>query len=232
MSASGDALGVNVMSNVLIGIIGVILFIGLALAGALILGSDFMTAGNESRAAASVTQMSQVSNAIQMYEIKTGRTFTAGTSLSTLIPRFLKSLPSNPTTGPAPETYTSQVVNSGGRTSLVLMELGTRAQAVCQAISQQNGLGVIPIANDVASVPNHAAGCFRTSTTIGSAKASVYYAYNRTWGPQPVADVAMADEAACTPGPKGGCMVDCWYVDPRNPDVAVHGYCDQNGNPI
>jgi len=217
------------MSNVLIGIIGVILFIGLAVAGALYLGDRFTSAGNESRAAATISQIAQISNAIQMYEMKTGQTFTAGTSLGTLMPRFLRSLPSNPTTGPVPETYTAQVVSSGGRTSLVLMELGTRAEAVCQAISRQSGLAAIPVANDVASVPGGNAGCFRTSAVIGNARSSVYYAYNRTWAPQ---TASPTPGKTCTPGPKGNCIVNCIYVDPRNPGVAISGYCDQNGNPI
>jgi hypothetical protein len=233
------------MSNVLIGIIGIILFIGLALAGALILGDDFMSARSDSKAAASISMMSQVSNAIAMYELKTGRKFVAGTPLATLMPRFLKSLPVNPTTAPIPGTYTAQVVNSGGDTSLVLMELGSEAEAVCMAISQQSGRPSIAIANDVASVPSQPGGCFRTSATIGSAKGSTFYAYNWTSGSKPASagtsggtgstgsgGVGMVDQPACTPGPKGNCMSDCWYVDPANPDVAVHGYCDANGVPI
>ena len=42
------------MSNVLIGIIGVILLIGLVLAGALFLGARFQAAADNSRASASV----------------------------------------------------------------------------------------------------------------------------------------------------------------------------------
>jgi hypothetical protein len=238
------------MSNVLIGIIGVILFIGLAIAGAVYLGDDFMSASSDSRAAASVTQIAQVSAAIQMYEMKTGTNFAAGTSLSTLVPRFLKSIPINPTTGPAPDTYTSQVVNSGGRTSIILMELGTKAAAVCSAIAAQNGMSAVPIANDVASVPTNSGGCFKTSAVVGSARASTYYAYNRTWGPTAssgsggglcyqAGNGTGGTQTNCPapvmpvgPVKGGGGMQDCWYVDPANPDMAVHGYCDANGVPI
>lgn len=79
------------MSNVLIGIIGVILFIGLALAGALILGSDFMDASSSSKAAAHISQISQIAHAASMYELKTGRQLPSSSSPNVLVPRFLKT---------------------------------------------------------------------------------------------------------------------------------------------
>ncbi len=83
------------MSNVLIGIIGVILFIGLALAGALILGDDFKTANSGTRAAAILSQGRQIQHALSMYYIKTGSPLPytisgARTTTSDLMPRFLK----------------------------------------------------------------------------------------------------------------------------------------------
>ncbi|MAM84637.1 MAG: hypothetical protein CL472_08225 [Acidobacteria bacterium] len=90
------------MSNVLIGIIGVILFIGLALAGALILGEDFMTASASSEASAQLSTGRQIMNAIAMHDLKTGtplgyrRSDGERTNLSDLKPRFLKDgTPSN-----------------------------------------------------------------------------------------------------------------------------------------
>ena len=79
------------MSNVLIGIIGVILFIGLALAGALILGDDFRTASSSSKAAAHISQISQIAHAASMYELKTGRRVPDSASPNMLVPRFLKT---------------------------------------------------------------------------------------------------------------------------------------------
>src|SRR3546814_19495658 len=61
------------MSNVLIGIIGVILFIGLALAGALFLGPRFQESTNNSRASASVQAVSQIASAATMFEVQEGR---------------------------------------------------------------------------------------------------------------------------------------------------------------
>jgi len=83
------------VSNVLIGIIGVILFIGLALAGALILGDDFRSSSNDTKAAQISQAIHQMASAASMYELKTGRRLMDGDQ-GLLIPRFLKSIPANP----------------------------------------------------------------------------------------------------------------------------------------
>lgn len=85
------------MSNVLIGIIGVILFIGLALAGALILGDDFKTASSSSQAAAVVSQLQQTQSAIEMWRLKTGQRTVMTQDTSFLVPRFLKAPATNAT---------------------------------------------------------------------------------------------------------------------------------------
>ena len=193
------------MSNVLIGIIGVILFIGLAVTGALYLGDRFKAAGADSRATATIAQVSQISAAIQMYELKTGAQFTAGTALSTLAPRFLSSIPVNPTSGPVPVAYTVDLAGTGGRVGLVLMELGSNAEPVCRSIARRNGLADVPTATSVATIPSGASGCFRTSVVIGSTRASAYYAFNRTWNPAVPASTpdqyADADVVSAETGP-------------------------------
>ncbi len=83
------------MSNVLIGIIGVILFIGLALAGALILGDDFKSANSEAKAAAAMSILQQTSHAANMYKLKTGlQVYSVDTEF--LVPRFLAAPARNP----------------------------------------------------------------------------------------------------------------------------------------
>ncbi len=61
------------MSNVLIGIIGVILFIGLALAGALFLGDRFKDANVDSKAARYISEGGQISKAYELYALNEGR---------------------------------------------------------------------------------------------------------------------------------------------------------------
>jgi type II secretory pathway pseudopilin PulG len=82
------------MSNVLIGIIGVILFIGLALAGALFLGPRFQEATQNSKASAVVQATKQVADAANLYRIQEG-TSLGTTELSLLQSRgYVKSVPS------------------------------------------------------------------------------------------------------------------------------------------
>jgi hypothetical protein len=79
------------MSNVLIGIIGVILFIGLALAGALFLGPRFQQSKLQGQVAAVTMQVDQISKAYDMYKAMEGK----GTSqISVLVSGgYLKSQP-------------------------------------------------------------------------------------------------------------------------------------------
>ncbi len=68
------------MSNVLIGIIGVILFIGLALAGALILGDDFRAANASSKASAVSANLQQIAQAANMHQLKRGVVIPSSTA--------------------------------------------------------------------------------------------------------------------------------------------------------
>jgi hypothetical protein len=139
------------MSNVLIGIIGVILFIGLALAGALILGDDFRTAGTSSKAAAAVQQIQQIQSAVEMWRLKTGRQTVANGTTDFLVPRFLKVVPVNPTGAGIPygntyvwqphfnnDIYPDQDNENGIGASYAMIAVGLstdpRARAICQAV--------------------------------------------------------------------------------------------------
>ena len=61
------------MSNVLIGVIGVILFIGLALAAAVFFGPSIMNSGEEARAASYINESTQIARALEAYAIDNGR---------------------------------------------------------------------------------------------------------------------------------------------------------------
>jgi hypothetical protein len=169
------------MSNVLIGIIGVILFIGLALAGALILGSDFTTATSSSKAATVSQQLTQISAAINMYQLKTGQTALATPANSNgafLMPRFLKSYPVNPTNGNPYNINDASANVGGGPVRMVITSIGAQADArardVCQAIEEQATQGAFdgtPKADFGATVTSRASvGCFLYNNGF-------YYAY-------------------------------------------------------
>lgn len=133
------------MSNVLIGIIGVILFIGLALAGALILGSDFLAASNSSRAAAISSTLQQAANAASMYELKTGKKIKATTENAGgifLAPRFIKSPPINPYTGTALNFIDPMGSSSSGEDAAMwYTNIGNdeEAREICRAIEEGAG---------------------------------------------------------------------------------------------
>lgn len=176
------------MSNVLIGIIGVILFIGLALAGALFLGERFAQTRNTSVGAATVQAVDQVSNGINLYNTENGMPMVAGTAPTALTPGYLKSVPTNPTGtgGTASVILTSDGLASGGPGRLVVMKLGGATLDVCKAITRQTTSGQDTIgqngiveANSALELPRGPAGCFMVKTSFGALDAGSYYAFSR-----------------------------------------------------
>jgi hypothetical protein len=146
------------MSNVLIGIIGVILFIGLALAGALFLGPRFQESTNNSKGSAAVQAVSQVASAANMYNVQEGGTITNGdlTATNDLVAKsYLKSVPGNPNgtgvikiAGTAPNQVVTMVIDS---------------DSVCQAIARQSGQTLGGTATAPASpttAPTSPTGCY------------------------------------------------------------------------
>ncbi len=136
------------MSNVLIGIIGVILFIGLALAGALFLGPRFQESLSTSKESAVVASMQQIGNAANLYQLQNGRAILPGTPLVSVLVAdgSLKSAPTNPyaATGAAADTVFiggDERGNTNGALRMVYSSLGSSKQArdSCFAIERQFG---------------------------------------------------------------------------------------------
>ena len=188
------------MSNVLIGIIGVILFIGLALAGALILGDDFRTATSASQAAALMSQLKQASDAGMMYKLKTGSAHLPSIETNFLVPRFLKTPAVNPTsmTAAAPSAYWYQPQfnnnlyldgyrEPGPAAKYVLAPIGplgdAKARDTCQAIAETYGQSTIAnYAGNSDPNPPTEAGCALVMTIIGSS-GTWYTAFQRVSPP-------------------------------------------------
>jgi hypothetical protein len=183
------------MSNVLIGIIGVILFIGLALAGALILGDDFRSSSNTTQAATLVSRMKQTADAIEMYRLKTGRSQVPVTSVAFLMPRFLKTMPINPVAGATanPNSYFWSIRLDNNlypvytdepayAAKFVMAPVGpkndAKARGVCEAINESlgvNGIQVDATAGDPR--PTNQAGCLQGIGNEGVTNADYYIAY-------------------------------------------------------
>ncbi len=140
------------MSNVLIGIIGVILFIGLALAGALFLGPRFQQSTANSKAAAIIQSLQQIQSAENLYRLNEGRSIVSGGSgealLSTLrAGGYLRAKPVNPF---APDAADADVVYHGGDSNaaqtgspmvmaFTFLPTGQMAHDACFAIERQMG---------------------------------------------------------------------------------------------
>jgi len=126
------------MSNVLIGIIGVILFIGLALAGTLFLGPRFQESTNNSKASAQIQAMQQIVNAIDMYRVQEQGAVPDGIGIGDTGSRqlveggYLKSVPKD-----ASGRGATFVPITTGQYRVLL--IGLQSKAVCQAVLRQVG---------------------------------------------------------------------------------------------
>jgi len=152
------------MSNVLIGIIGVILFIGLALAGALFLGPRFQEATLNSKAAATVQAVSQVAHAAELRNLSSGAALTAAAdSIGKLATEgWLKTVPVNPSGGSG---LFLQAVDGGtaGNAHIVVAVLPreTKSKALCEAVVRQTSGTMIDGSSTMAT---DATGCVQAST--------------------------------------------------------------------
>ena len=174
------------MSNVIIGIIGVILFIGLAIAGTTILGRDFMTAGSSSVAAVVSSHLQQIAQAAQAQKARRGTIIASSTAdypgaLVSL--GALKAVPVNPLRpGNVYDVTSAAFGKDSSEAAFVYTQLGPqndqRAHDACLAIEETVGsanpaarvdAAVDPVASAQA---NRRLGCL-SATTFGGA----YVAY-------------------------------------------------------
>ena len=132
------------MSNVLIGIIGVIFFIGLALAGASYVGALVTDGTTQRNSAQIVMSLQQTASAVKIYNVRNRRWVpNAFTAVDTMITaNIMKSRPTNPT---LPGGYPMVVDINGqlttNRPSYVIMYLGQSESArdACIEVELQNG---------------------------------------------------------------------------------------------
>ncbi len=154
------------MSNVLIGIIGVILFIGLALAGALFLGPRFQEAQNSSKASAAVQNLSQVASAVQLWQLDKGQKFPSGTAETLVTSGFLKSVPTNSIPSGGFFDTRSKEGTYVGDAYVVIAGLTPNEQTlkICAEINRQTtGSATIPTTEG----PTTTSGCFYNGGTWG-----------------------------------------------------------------
>jgi hypothetical protein len=154
------------MSNVLIGIIGVILFIGLALAGALFLGPRFQEASIDSRASSISTMLNQSVNAMHMYTLQEGDTVFVGGFQNLIDKGYLKDRPLG-----------SYVRDSDGGNNTVkstMITITSRGDptvgvdALCATFARRVGMQTSSQVTVADAIPASARiGCIRNSAVIG-----------------------------------------------------------------
>ncbi|WP_292627005.1 hypothetical protein [Novosphingobium sp. 17-62-19] len=182
------------MVNVLVGIIGVLLFIALALAGAAFIGPRFMQAMANSKAM-SVTQMtSQITMALSLRRGDEGVPVVARTQLMSLVPKgYLKTLPLNPFIGeggfPFRVLYSGDVESSLYYADIVFGSLGHGNEMlhVCQSINRQANRGddvpqmALEAGTNVTAMVKEPLGCFQVHSAgiYGEANPGDYVVYSR-----------------------------------------------------
>ncbi len=168
------------MSNILIGIIGVILFIGIALAGSLILGQDFLTASSAGKSAGLLSITDQVVRARQMFEIRTGLEYHDEFA-TPLAPRFITHLPVNPTNAANPFHFLDKHGRSEGRQVILVTAIGANMPnltclAVAEQANQDISSGEPPTIKRIADLETPF-GCFRAKAQIGEIRTDRFYVY-------------------------------------------------------
>lgn len=172
------------MSQMFIGIIGIVVVIGLAIAGAVYFGDQFQQSRSKSRAAAAVAATSQVANAAQVFLAQEGGVVAAASDVTAqlITPGYLSSLPTNPMV-PAnvPRLMTGGGLLTGGADAAVI-DLGAGAEVVCRQIGIQTGQLASNATASATSVniPNNISGCFRALAGGGAGLTTGnHYAYTR-----------------------------------------------------
>jgi hypothetical protein len=176
------------MSNVLIGIIGVILFIGLALSGAMFLGERFADSRNSSVGAATVQAVTQVASAISYSNTENDVKVNAGYNLDGLrTAQYLKSVPANPAGPDGIVVLGRNGESTGVAGGLVVAHLPVGQDRLCGAIAKQTagasdivGIYGFVTAASATDLPRGPAGCFKVGpTAISGLAADQLYAYAR-----------------------------------------------------
>jgi hypothetical protein len=176
------------MSNVLIGIIGVILFIGLALAGALFLGPRFQESTIASKASAWTQGQAQVAHAVNLMRLNEGSVvqadYTSMESMKTLMvdSGYMKSVPVNPAGIERYYVLRGPTGGFGGPATYVMngFFLGNKDdERLCTEIARRAGI-TIPADGSppVLTAPVGQFGCFRNNSGYAGEGVSLY-AYTR-----------------------------------------------------
>lgn len=163
------------MANVLLGIVGIVLFVGLSLAGASYFGPLTSDAMTEARASGLIQTLSTTAKAVNVRNREQETMTSASANTSELAPDFLEETPVNPVTAGAVMLVTDAGVSSTGIARFVASKLPTEQAEMCSYINRQGGgSATVPY---VTTMPQQVVGCARASSAMGAFAAGDYIAY-------------------------------------------------------
>jgi len=174
------------MSNVLIGIIGVILFIGLALAGALFLGPRFQEATLNSKASAMMGAIGQASHAANLYRLQTGNDVPgnavgdAPVVAALVNGGYLKAVPVTNEYGVGYRADDGAVAPTRPTLTVNGIADTPEGRKLCSVIARQSGMTLDADGNAPSTdTPTGVGGCFRIKSAWGSLPVGFMIAYQR-----------------------------------------------------
>jgi hypothetical protein len=163
------------MSNVLIGIVGVILFIAMALAGAVFFGPLMTGSVDEGRASGTSQVLSATAIAVTQRNRDLETRTPSGSSV-VLAPDYLDKTPQNPVNGEA--VYLLDA-NAGGTgpAAFVATKMPSDRVRMCEYLSRAGG-GSVPVST-ANTIPIQRMGCIRMGATVGPYVAGDYVGFAR-----------------------------------------------------
>lgn len=179
------------MSNVLIAIVGLILFVGLAIAGTMYLGDAWEQTRRESEAVQVLEQMNQVMSAVSLFQTERRVELFGGSDIRSILVAngYLKIYPISPIMSDDYIFQSSENVDSNSVIGdVVIAPLGDNLFA-CQVINargrisndRNDSLPEVSSATDIRAGLTQQTGCFRVLQAIPaiSSSAGDYVAYTR-----------------------------------------------------
>lgn len=168
------------MSNVLIGIVGVILFIGLALAGATFFGPITSDSIAQAKANTVILALGSTVSAVVTRNRELEASTQANASTTSLVPEYLDEAAKSPVGGAAVMLTSSSGSNAAGPARYAVTSLGTGKEGfdVCRFVNLASGNGDAP-GNVSALVVDRSSGCGTSAGTIGPFGVGEYVAFQK-----------------------------------------------------
>ena len=163
------------MSNVLIGIIGVILFIGLALAAATFFGPVVKESISDSKAGGVVRVLNATSNAVVIRNREMETITPGSTDSSILVPEFMEDTPINPVSQ-TPIVMLDAAFGTSGAARFVGTRMNPTDALACEYLNLAGGGA--RVVETATVVPTRKMGCLRLGVAVGPFAAGDMVAYN------------------------------------------------------